>query len=100
MEASDELFERFLRGGFSQLTDSQSLELADYLEDQAVSSGMSAPLFISQSLRAVGELRREHDKYGGVRVGFLNLLDRLNRTRLLGTREAEPHVAARLSPRF
>ena len=100
MDASDELLERLPRDGFSRLTDAQPVELADYLEDQAASTGMSAPLFISQSLRAVDELHREHDKYGGVRVGFLNLLDDLARTRLPRIHRSEPHVASSLARDF
>jgi hypothetical protein len=99
-ESPVELLRRFVHGGFEQLTDAQPAELADYLEKQAAETGQSAPLFISQAIRSVSGLFREHDEYGGTRLGFVLELDNLVRERLPIIQRSEPHWAAKLARDF
>jgi len=82
------------------LVDAQPAVLADYLERRAAETGQSAPLFLSEAIRAVYELFREHDEYGGIRLGFVHQLDDLVRERLPIVQRSEPQWAAKLAPDF
>jgi hypothetical protein len=97
MEPGDELFARFLKGGFEQLIYGEPAELADYLENRAGSTGLSAPLFLSQAVRAVYSLFLEHDEYGGTRIGFVRQIDDLVRERLPVIERSNPDLAGKLA---
>ena len=73
----EELYQRFIAGGFEQLVNEQPKELADYLENRAVTSGSSAPLFLALAIRSAYGMFREHDEHGGVQVDFVRWLDHL-----------------------
>ena len=78
----------------------QPAELADYLERRAAETGQSASLFLSQAIRAVSKLLREHDECGGIRLGFVRELDELVRERVPVIQSSEPHWAAKLARDF
>jgi len=92
-----QLFQRFAETGFQQLLAAQLTELADYLESRAVDTGLAAPLFLSQAINTVLTLFLEHDESGGVRVGFVRMLDDLVHTRLPEIEGSAPPMAARLA---
>ena len=100
VEVSNELFSRFVRGGFGQLTNTEPVELADFLERHAATTGQSAPLFIAQAIRAVDQLFHDHDERGGIRTGFVDLLDELVRNRLPTIRRSDQYWAAKLASDF
>jgi hypothetical protein len=97
---SAELLHRFAHGGFEALIDSEPAELADYLEQRAAETGRSAPLFLSQAIRSAYRLFREHDEYGGARLGFVRQLDQIVREQVPVIQSSETHWAAKLAHDF
>jgi hypothetical protein len=92
-----DLFERLAEYGLGGLVDDQSIELADLLEEAAARSGESAPLFLAEAIKAVGELRLHHDKYGGIRISFLESLDALVKKELPKIQVSHASSAGRLA---
>ena len=78
----DDILSRFETGGFDALRGKGLAELAEFLENNAADTGWAAPLFVAQALWAIGGLFHEQDEYGGVRIGFIEYVDRVVRTQL------------------
>jgi hypothetical protein len=93
-------FRRFESGGFESLTGAEPAEVAACLEQSAVSTGNAAPLFLSQAVRAVDSFMREHDQYGGVRVSFIQYIDRLVHDCLMKVRAGTSVTAAQIARDF
>ena len=95
-----ELLHRFVHGDFEQLAGTEPAELANYLERRAAETGQSASLFVSQAIRAVYTLFREHEESGGVRLEFSGMVDAVVRERMPVIQRSEPHWAAKLARDF
>jgi hypothetical protein len=93
-------FRRFEAGGFESLTGDEPAEVAAYLEHSAVSTGTAAPVFLAQAVRAVDSFMREHDEYGGVRLSFIQYIDRLVHDCLMKVRSETSVAAAQLAVDF
>ena len=96
----EELYRRFIAGGFERLVNEQPRELADYLENRAVTSDSSAPLFLALAIRSVYRMFREHDDHGGVQVDFVRWLDHLVKDSLPDIEKSDPIRAAMLAQKF
>ena len=76
--------------GVVKLTDVQLRELSGQLEARAVETGLAAPLFVSQTVRAITALLVDHDSAGGVRMGFLRQLDEVIRSHVKEIQHGDP----------
>lgn len=79
--------------GVVRLSGDQLQELSTQLEARAVETGLAAPLFVSQTVRAIAGLLVEHDSAGGVRMGFLRQLDDVIRTHVPEIQQGDPLLA-------
>ena len=93
----EELYERFTLDGFEALINDQPKRLADWLEARSVSTGQSANLFLSQSIRAVYSLFIDHNEAGGVQVDFIRWIDHLVKDSLPNIRSTNAPTAAALA---
>ena len=84
------LLERLVRNGLAALPTERLGELAEYLEGRAVETGLGAPIFVSQAIRAVEHLVDQDDNLGGVRTKFLAQLDGLFRSRVPIIQSGDP----------
>lgn len=80
--SDNDLLQALLADGAVRLSGEEFDRLAEYLEARAVETGLAAPLFTSQTVRAIVGLLREHESAGGVRIGFLRGLDQILQTHL------------------
>jgi hypothetical protein len=71
-------------------------------QERAAATGLAMPLFILEAVEAVQTLLRDHDEYGGIRIGFLRRLDELVRSALPELRKVsdDPIQAARIALTF
>jgi len=96
----DELLRRFVVGGFERLTGDELLALSERLEETTSATGEAAPLVLSEAIKAVYALFREHDEHGGVSLDFIRYLDKLAVLQLPKICASEPPEAARLARDF
>ena len=94
------LFKRFLAGGFTPLVYDESLKLSEYLTHRAVSSGSAALTILADAIRSVYFFLLEHGEAGGIRIGFVEKLDRLAIDNLGSFQRLEPPEAARVAQDF
>jgi hypothetical protein len=94
------LIRRFIASGFGNFRDGELALLSQALEREAASTGLSSSLFLADAVRAVLGLFTEHEECGGVRIGFINYLDRLARDRLPQLQACGPTEAAQLAIEF
>jgi hypothetical protein len=71
--------------------------LADYLEQSASATGLAAPLYLAQAIRAVEGLFREHVEYGGTQIDFVRWLDHLVLHDVPEIQHSDPIRAAKLA---
>ena len=95
--SDNDLLGKLLSEGVAKLTGDELTHIADLLEGRAVDTGLAAPLFVSQSVRAVLAFMMEHDEAGGVRIEFLRDLDVLYRTLLPAIQHDNPLDATRIA---
>jgi hypothetical protein len=74
--SDDELLRKFAKDGFN-LPANELDRLRHYLDDRAVDSGLAAPMHVREMIQTVQELFRNHDPYGGIRIGFIRQLNEL-----------------------
>jgi hypothetical protein len=77
MSSGRELFDRFRSGGFAALVNDEPRVLVEYLEYLAGETGEATSLFMAEAVKKVDRLFRDHDEYGGIRMGFIRRLDQL-----------------------
>lgn len=83
-----------LEYGLQALPPDQLSELADRLEDRSVESGLAAPSFVAQALRIIDALFEASDEAGGIREGFVRMLDVRIRERVAEIQRGDPLTAA------
>lgn len=95
----ENLLRRFELGGFDEVLGSELPELADYLEQRALQTGLVAPQFIAEAIRAVANLFKEHDESGGIRAGFFRKISEFVRAELPKVRDLshDPLQAAQVA---
>jgi hypothetical protein len=99
-EPGEGLFDRFVRHGFEGLTDEEPGILAQWLRESASRTGRAGPVFISEAIDATYALFLTHDKYGGIRFGFIRELDEIVYSSLPAIQKAEVHWEAKLAKDF
>ncbi len=99
-ESGEGLFDRFVRHGFEGLTDDEPDILAKWLRESASRTGRAGPVFVSEAIDAAYALFLSHDKYGGIRFGFIRELDEIVYSSLPVIQKAESHWEAKLARDF
>jgi hypothetical protein len=98
---NNQLLARLLRVGIRELPPNHLGELADTLEDQAENTALAAPLFVSEAIRTIESLFKDHDgKKFGVRSDFLEVLDTLIRRYVPEIQEGDPLQATNRARRL
>jgi hypothetical protein len=70
----------FATGGFTFfLSDKELRAFADDLDAMSAETGSATTLFLAEAFAAVCDLFGEHDERGGVRVDFIQELDKITR---------------------
>lgn len=88
--SDNELLQRLVTVGLARLPPDRLTELAAYLEARAVDTGLAAPVFVAQAIRAIGSCTSEHNERGGVRIAFLAKIDSILRSHLQEIQKGDP----------
>jgi hypothetical protein len=86
----EKLLEKFAASGFMGLVFDEPIQLSQYLTQAAQADGSAALLVLAEAIQEVHRMALEEDERGGVRVGFLERLDRLTTTSITGILVGDP----------
>jgi hypothetical protein len=82
------------------LINDQPAALVRTLEDLAVTNGLAAPLFLAETVQAVHRFFHQHDECGGIRLAFIQYLDKLVSDRMPKIDGSTPIEAAHYARDF
>ena len=97
--SDEDLLQKFVTGGFSKVSNELD-RLGDYLDNRAVETGLAAPIYLCEALRIVANLFKEHDRNGGLRVGFVKQLDSLVHSHVPEVQRGDPLQSVRRARQF
>ena len=76
------LVRNLVTGGLANLPPDRLGIVISLLEKRAVETGLAAPLWVAEALQPIDSLFDSYSESGGIREGFLQLLDERIRQRL------------------